>query len=224
MTTRAAGTASADTSSSRSALLKTLRGHGRAMTVQELADAVGLHPNSVRFHLTRLIRSGLVHEEQSAPAGPGRPHLVYSIAASGVDDAGGYQLLAEVLSEHLAQTMPDPDQAAVQAGEERAYRMVRERSASRPATAAESRDLITALMQEYGFSPEWEVDGERLWLRSCPLRSLADRQPSVTCSVHLGLLRGMLAAVDAPLEVTSLDPAPALHPCLAHFRRMPHTE
>lgn len=221
MTTRAAGAGMEDTSASRAALVEALRRGGRAMTVQELADAVGLHTNSVRFHLARLIQAGAVREERSAPTGPGRPRLVYSIATGAGGGEDGYQLLAEALSEHLAQVLPDPDEVAIRAGEQRARRMMHGGAARQPATEAEGRELVTALMREYGFDPEWDPDGERLWLRNCPLRPLSDREPSVTCSVHLGLLRGTLDAAATPLEVTSLDPAPAPQPCLARFRRTP---
>ena len=52
-----------DTSTSRAALLEELRRTATPMTVQELADRLTLHPNSIRFHLARLAREGLVREE-----------------------------------------------------------------------------------------------------------------------------------------------------------------
>ena len=43
--------------------------------------------------------------------------------------------------------------------------------------------------------------------------------PEVACSIHLGLMYGLLAEVDAPLEVDRLDPfvEPAL--CVASLSR-----
>ena len=37
------------------------------------------------------------------------------------------------------------------------------------------------------------------------------------CGVHLGLMRGALEALGAPLEATRLEPFVAPHLCLAHL-------
>ena len=210
-----------DTSTSRAALLEELRRTATPMTVQELADRLTLHPNSIRFHLARLAREGLVREEQASPTGPGRPRLVYSPAAPAHPHPDGYELLAEALSEHLARTTARPDEMAVQAGEQQAHRIMDRPPGATGATADQARQALTQFMGEYGFDPEWDEDGARLWLRNCPFRQQVDHQPEVICSVHLGLLRGALDAVDAPLLVEALHPAPVHHPCLAVLRPRP---
>jgi predicted ArsR family transcriptional regulator len=219
MATTQAGSGGEDTSATRAALLAALRSSPEPMTVQELAVALGLHKNSVRFHLGRLARSGLVHEEQASPTGPGRPRLVYSLVdPSTAVRPGGHQLLAEALTEHLAHVTAHPDEVAIEAGEKQGRRMTDRDPTSRPATEEEGKEIVTALMRDYGFDPAWDPDGQRLWLRTCPFRPLSDHQPAVACSVHLGLMRGALDAAAAPLEVVSLDAAPAPHPCLARFQ------
>src|SRR5688500_16149398 len=88
---------------SRIALLETLRRSRKPLSVQQLADEVGLHSNTVRFHLGRLTRAGLVKEESAGPSGPGRPKLVYSAAPEEKSTSfNGYQLLAEILAAQLA--------------------------------------------------------------------------------------------------------------------------
>lgn len=209
-----------DTSASRTALLVTLRGASEPMTVQELAATLGLHANSVRFHLARLGRYGLVRERQASPTGRGRPRLVYTAVdpAATPTPPGGHQLLATALSEHLVHAFPHPDQVALDAGAEQGRKMADRDSATAPASVDEGKELVTALMRDNGFDPEWDPDGRRLWLRTCPFRPVSDDLPDVACRVHLGLMRGALGAAGAPLEVTSLDPAPAPHPCLAVFQ------
>ena len=52
----------------------------------ELCDATGLHANTVREHLQRLIESGYVVPETEQRATRGRPRVFYS-AATGADTA-----------------------------------------------------------------------------------------------------------------------------------------
>src|SRR5450759_1037436 len=61
----------------RSRLLAVLRDSRGPMGIRELADAVGLHPNSVREQLARLAEAGLVATETASPSGRGRPRLRY---------------------------------------------------------------------------------------------------------------------------------------------------
>jgi predicted ArsR family transcriptional regulator len=214
------GAGGEDTSVSRAAILNALRTSPDPLTVQDLATTLRLHKNSVRFHLARLARTGLIRETRASPTGPGRPRLVYSaVDPHAPTPSSGHELLAEALSEHLAHAVPHPDEVAIEAGQEQGRRMTARDPAAPPATAEEGKEIVTGLMRDYGFTPEWDPDGERLWLRTCPFRPLSDHQPAVACSVHLGLMRGAMDAAAAPLEVVSLDAAPAPHPCLAVFKR-----
>src|SRR5690606_34350371 len=62
---------------SRINLLHDLQVNG-ARTIVELADQTGLHPNTAREHLHRLIEAGLVRSETIPREGKGRPQLRYS--------------------------------------------------------------------------------------------------------------------------------------------------
>ena len=66
-------------SSTRSEILALLKRNG-GHTVNELAAAVKLAPITVRQHLTRLERDGLLATEQQN-GGPGRPHLLFRLTA-----------------------------------------------------------------------------------------------------------------------------------------------
>ncbi|WP_267594662.1 helix-turn-helix domain-containing protein [Carbonactinospora thermoautotrophica] len=45
------------------AVLDALRRANEPMTVQQIAEELGLHPNTVRFHLGRLVQADLVRED-----------------------------------------------------------------------------------------------------------------------------------------------------------------
>ncbi|MDR0359202.1 MAG: transcriptional regulator, partial [bacterium] len=74
--------------------------------------------------------------------------------------------------------------------------------------------------ERLGFQPELveEAEQSRMLLHRCPFLDLAKTHPEVTCSVHLGLIRGALAEVDTPLEVTDLEPFVKPSLCVAGFR------
>ena len=83
------------TGATRTAVLAALRRAGEPLTVQRIAGELGLHSNTVRFHLARLVRARLVFEEQAERSGPGRPHLLYRAAPSADETSGdGYRFLA----------------------------------------------------------------------------------------------------------------------------------
>ena len=67
------------TNNTRSEILALLKRNG-GHTVNELATAVDLAPITVRQHLTRLERDGLLAAEQRNGSG-GRPHFVYRLTA-----------------------------------------------------------------------------------------------------------------------------------------------
>ena len=194
----------------RLALSDALRRAPDGTTVQHLSTELDLHPNTVRFHLSRLVRDGLAHEHQDRPQGPGRPRLVYR---AGRPEADGHRLLAEALAEHVVHAVPDARRLAVEAGEAKGRRMVP--AVDQPVSTDEASAVLTDLMRDSGFDPAWDADGQRLWLRACPFRPTADNEPEVTCSLHLGLMRGALDALGSTLAVTSLEAAPAPHPCVA---------
>lgn len=200
----------------RSAILDTLTAADAPLTVRQIAGQLGLHSNTVRFHLTQLMRADLVCETQSDPSGPGRPRMVYSRAPeTGGEPQGGYQLLAEILAGHLAATSPDPAAAATAAGQEWGRHLAdRPAPFSRP-TAAQATEQITTILDRLGFAPEIQGEGRRVLLNTCPFRTVADHRPDIVCSIHLGLMRGALAEMGAGVQVTELTPAHAPQPCVA---------
>lgn len=71
---------------SRINLLRALQTRG-ALTVAELAEATGLHPNTAREHLHRLVAVGLANSEPILRGRRGRPELRYR-ASTGAASTG----------------------------------------------------------------------------------------------------------------------------------------
>lgn len=218
---------------SRTAILEALRGADGPLTVQELADDLGLHANTVRFHLTRLAKDGRVREGRADHSGPGRPKLAYEpvTAETAEETAGGdagtaeaagghngYRLLAQILAGHLAATSANPSQDAVAAGVEWGRHLTDRPAPFTSISAEQAFDKVTTVMDKLGFDIE---PGEKLTVlrvHNCPFRSVAADRPDVACSVHLGLIRGALKEMGAPLHAVDLEVShTADQPCLALF-------
>ncbi|MDN5717661.1 MAG: helix-turn-helix domain-containing protein, partial [Janibacter sp.] len=59
-------------------VLAAIRGAAHPLRVGEIARAVGSHDNTVRGHLTTLLRLDLVESETAPAQGRGRPAVLYS--------------------------------------------------------------------------------------------------------------------------------------------------
>jgi predicted ArsR family transcriptional regulator len=198
----------------RSRLLDVLQASGGPIGIAELAEHVGLHPNSVREQLARLVDAGLVEREVAPPAGRGRPGLRYR-ARPETDGSEPYRALAGVLADQLART-PDPTAASLAAGERWGRSLVGD--PERALTDDEAVGRIVALLDEAGFAPESPArPSDPIRLRRCPFDPLARTEPSVVCGVHLGLMRGALAELEAPLDAIALEPFVEPDLCLAHL-------
>lgn len=182
---------------SRRRLLEVLRCADEPLDVAALAQAVGLHVTTARFHLDVLERAGLVGRTVERPGRPGRPRQLYSVV--GVPEAStGHRQLAGVLASALA---ADPDTGpryAEQAGRGWATDQL---PIEEGLSWEEGMRQVEELFARLGFSPQ-VVDGSQqrhLELRSCPFRDLARAYPHIVCTVHLGLLRGALDRLQLPV-------------------------
>jgi predicted ArsR family transcriptional regulator len=187
---------------SRRELLAVLRESGTGLDARVLAQRSGLHVNTVRFHLNVLIEAGFVEQRTGTRPGPGRPQALYVAVTPGVQ-AGGYQLLAEILAGRLEQegghdTLPEQagrewattvsDPAAPEVSDPPASAAASP-AVSSPALSA-ATDRAVALFTELGFEPVAvpAEAGARIELHACPFLDVARRHPGVVCGVHRGLL------------------------------------
>jgi len=195
---------------SREAILDMLRTADRPFGVREVAQRMGLHPNTARFHLEALTEAGLTAREAEDRQGPGRPRIGYRAA----DDAPGgqrrYRLLAQMLATLIAGTTADPGRAAEQAGREWGGYLAEQPPPYQRLTAPEAVANLTTILRDMGFEPRPVADadgaGYRLRLLHCPFLEVAQQQPDVVCALHLGLMQGALARMRAPVTAGALQP------------------
>jgi predicted ArsR family transcriptional regulator len=216
--------------SSREQVLELLRGQHRPMTIVEVGERLGLHPNTVRLHLERLVEAGLVTSGRQRGEGRGRPRSIYAAAAgagfarprdaSAPGDAG-YRLLAQVLTNHLQSTAARPVEEAARAGRAWGRHLAEQRAATGPITGeptvAEATARLAELLDELGFVAGPAIPGEAIEVHRCPFGQTSERHSPVVCAVHLGLMQGALAGGNAPMRVRRVEPFVTPGRCVARL-------
>jgi predicted ArsR family transcriptional regulator len=201
----------------RAAVLEALRSSDDPLGVTELAERIGIHPNTVRFHLDALVGQGLVDRRLEQPSGRGRPRTVHA-PHPGMDRGGRreYHLLAKILLGQLS-TSPDAGTAAEAAGRAWGGYLVEQVDPTHRTGAAEAAQRLTTMMAELGFAPESVAGDDRIRLHHCPFLELAEEYASTLCPLHLGLMRGALTEIRAPIAATRLEPFAEPDACLVHL-------
>lgn len=219
-----AGTHAVLSSRRRVQLLDALRASTKPMTISELAAVCNLHVTTVRFHLDALTSAGLVFAEPEPNPVRGRPRQLYQALASIEPDHqadSGYERLARVLASHWTSTGDDdPVKRAEAAG--RAWGLQgRTNAPATPRSVEDSAKTATTLFAELGFDPELVSGPEELQIRlnACPFERVARESPNVVCAIHLGLLRGILARLQAPETDVRLIPWETPRTCVAHLAK-----
>jgi predicted ArsR family transcriptional regulator len=189
----------------RNALLEALASSRRGLDTKELAAAVGLHPNTVRWHLGVLTDEGLVEALPERRRGRGRPSVVFRRTGEGVaHDRNDYRLLATMLAGVVGDAPDGPDRA-YDAGV----------GWGRQLQAAEPDDDIGELLDRQGFDAT--LEGETIEMRRCPFAALAAEAFQVVCPLHRGVIDGALAASGSSLSVERLDPFVEPSLCVARL-------
>ena len=189
------------------------------MSITAIADELGVHPNTVRFHLDTLVSDGRVERVELDLKRPGRPPLMFrAIRQMDPDGPRHYRLLAEILVMSLAAGR-DPRAKALAAGRAWGRRLESSTPHGKEMGAKESIDHLIGLLDEFGFAPERRKSGgeQQIGLRHCPFLELVETRTNVVCPIHLGLMQGVLESSAAPVAVDRLDAFVEPDLCLAHL-------
>jgi len=177
----------------RYAIYEQLVGSESPMSTNEVAAALGLHPNTIRPHLERMRELGLLNASAGPTGSVGRPQNRYSVSLDapslGVEPAT-YPLLAGLLANVAADGAPDAEAvAAVGARHGRVMAQLGER----PADCASG---MSEAMAELGFAPvATPGDGRTASIRfsHCPYLRIAEAFPDLVCQLHRGIAEGYAA-------------------------------
>ncbi|OBK27103.1 transcriptional regulator [Mycobacterium asiaticum] len=209
----------AEQSGRRQEVLRVLNAANGPMTITAIADVLGVHPNTVRFHLNTLIGDGQVEHAEPDRKLPGRPPLLFRTTRQ-MDPRGPrrYLLLAEILATSLAAER-NPRAKARAAGRAWGLGLPSPPGRGKATSVKKSVDRLIDVLDEFGFAPERRNSSgeQQIGLRHCPFLELAESRSDVICPIHLGLMQGVLEGGGAPITVDRLDPFVEPDLCLAHL-------
>ena len=182
----------------RENVLRTLLTRQRC-TINELADAVGINPISVRHHVTKLEAEGFVTSEEERH-GVGRPRRVYFLTEEGMEKfPTRYLRLTVRLLQQLKETLPEPmvDKLFTQVAND----WVKDYTSDLQldgVSMEERLNIVQDLLGGEGFTMEWDLqeDGYHIREVNCPYYHVGQNHPEV-CAVDQTLISSMLSV---PIE------------------------
>ncbi len=163
-------------------------------SISRIAEALDISPTAARFHLQRLLDSGLVTKVEERGS-VGRPRILYRATGKRVEigfPMRNYMRLSEVLIHAL---LANPDQKQVEeslreVGREHASYIAKDLISKAPGTKwdaeAFKKHVVEGTLKEWGTQPEiMAASRDRLQYRyyNCPFKELAQKYPRMICEV-----------------------------------------
>lgn len=175
--------------------------------IAELTEATGLHPNTVREHLQRLIEAGHVIQSTEHRTTRGRPRTLYS-AATGSRDASSPIARrkvrdAAVRGDVMRRVMP--------------WTGSNVESIGLPAT--HQLDAIVEHLADSGFEPVVDEGDLTISLSPCPHAASQAGHRQTLCAVHLGLMQAVLAEAGGPLTAACIRATDRATDCVVELAR-----
>lgn len=203
----------------RAQVLAALHAASGPQPVEDVAAVVGLHPNTARFHLERLVQSGQAEREDEPRTSPGRPRALYRAKGDAASGQRSYRLLAEILASSLSAEGERASALATETGRRWGRGMVEDAPPARQPDPETATAVLVGVLDRVGFAPEAVTVGRRrrVLLHHCPFLEAARRDPDVVCAVHLGLMQGALEEMRAPVVADRLEPWATPDVCVAHL-------
>lgn len=181
----------------RSQVLALLQRTPDHLTVPDIADVLGLHRNSARFHLDALVEAGYAERAPGPPAGQGRPPMLYSATRQAPTVSNTHLLeLTSILLQHFVAKSPDGITVGQAAGRDWGASSITDGAGS------DILDGLTAHLAERGFGTLREDD--QLCFTRCPFRESIAAQLPFVCAIHQGFIDGYLEASSGDLTAGKL--------------------
>ena len=160
-------------------------------STSDVAEALGLHPNTVRPHLERMRDVGLLDVEVDSRGSVGRPQHRYSLSADAPSlglEPPTFPLLAGLLANVAAAYEPEPEAVAAVGRQHGRHAGVVRQDAGGCVAA------VRAELADLGFDPVAETDGAvtTVAFTNCPFLRLAETFPDLVCHLHRGVIEGMV--------------------------------
>jgi predicted ArsR family transcriptional regulator len=176
-------------------------------TVTELTEATGLHANTVREHLQRLIDGGHVIPSTEHRTTRGRPKTLYS-AATGSRAASSPIARRKVRDaahrgDVMRRVLPWTGSSVQSLGR----------------AATHQLDAIVEHLTESGFDPAVDERALTIAVSPCPHAMSQSRHRQTLCAVHLSLMQAVLTEAGGPLRATCIRTTERESDCVVELAR-----
>ena len=196
----------------RARVLSLLQSAPSPLSVVVIADKLGLHRNSARFHLDALVEAGYASAAKEQTGQQGRPPLLYSVSAEAptLNNAHLVELTSLLIANFVA-----PIDGALARAEEVGRGWGRSVVEDEDTAGEEALADLVAHLGERGFATVH--DDENLRFTRCPFRStVAPEHMPLVCAMHQGFLDGYLDSVDTGVEADRI--VVGARECVARLR------
>lgn len=178
---------------------------GAWLGTAEIATRLDLHPNGVRVQLRRLAARGLVDRDQEHGAA-GRPRDRWRLSTRAIAEAD-LPHVGWAMARSLARAIPATRGRLVEveaAGADLGVELARGLGSD----DAEESDHVRHALDAMGFEPSREetAGGVRYRLMSCPYADVVRENPAVVCTLHKGIVRGVLEHLGTDGRITRFEP------------------
>lgn len=203
----------------------------RGVTVQEIADQFGIHPNVARLHLNKLEDVNLVQSKIEKASKGGRPGKIYLLSDESVSinfPPRDYQMLSDIAFDVILSLGREGEEAlqknGFKVGKELALNTIYNEHIEIDSMSIEEKiPYILKLADSQGLNPEIEQLDEyslRFRVFNCTFKESATHNIAV-CKMHHAILSGMFSAffgrIDLIEESSMLE-----HHCTACEYTMVH--
>ena len=216
----AAGSIGALEDDIRRALYLFARRHGRPISREEAAAAVGISRKLAAFHLDKLVDRGLLTAHYARPPGrsgpgAGRSAKFYEPAGDEISvtlPPRGYDLVGEILVDAIQSPGSNESprdsarRVARDAGRALAERF-RRQSGLRAAGPERALSIARQILEDHGYEP-YRDDRGALRLHNCPFHALSRRSPDLVCGLNQAFIDGLLRGLGNNSVDAVLDPQP----------------
>lgn len=191
-------------------LIALLRAAHEPLDAATIAFRLGLHPSGVRTQLRRLGRIGLIVGEP-AVGEVGRPRTLWRVTPRAIAEADqphtGW-MIARLLARTISAT-PAHLREVEAAGTELGLELAGDIGDT---VGSGDREAPAQALAALGFAPRRSEVGAttRYELQRCPYAEAVRENPDVVCTLHRGVIRGVLQSMGSQAELTAFVPRPSV--------------
>ncbi|NLG45208.1 hypothetical protein [Gordonia sp. (in: high G+C Gram-positive bacteria)] len=180
------------------------------LDAHQVAEALDVHVTTARFHLNNLVDEGAAISETLRPDGVGRPRVLYRLVPAPPSDE-----LLHLLLRQLGGTEAEREQLASLAGRAWAQSHAGPAATFDDGSVPDPVVVIETLLTRLGFRITDVVSAfgsHRVLLCSCPLQTIAARNPEIAHGVVRGAIAYALGQASQALDgayAIDVSPDPA---------------